>query len=410
MNIIIPTGQKEVSQKVSHLLILASQAGFDIGSIKVSSSEHQAQVIVEATNSRVAIASDILPGSCSGCCDYVVRYRHGQSQSTLSSLLNHPVFGGVYVDVNTESGFGDIWSCRGSVIKGATGESSIGNTVEHLSWFVIAIALEFPLEDAVMLARAGSVSRETWPFSREHFFTPILESEDLRIQVGWATAAAQANFPTIHKSALGLYPVVDSVDWIERLLKLGIHTIQLRIKDRQVVNLEDSVEKAIALGRAYGAQVFINDYWQLAIKHGAFGVHLGQEDIEVADLAALSKHNIALGLSTHGYYELLRIAQLNPSYIALGHIFPTTTKVMPSKPQGLVRLALYQRLIDSMQYGQSKGIPTVAIGGIDLDTAPCVWHCGVSSLAVVRAITLSDNVSHVVSQFSLLMKRDCHDR
>jgi thiamine-phosphate pyrophosphorylase len=324
----------------------------------------------------------------------------------LSSLIEQLTFGDVYVDVATGSGFGDIWSCREEVIKGATGATCVGNQIEHLSWFVVAITLDFPLEDAVMLARAGSVSRETWPFSREHFFTPVLENEALNIRVGWATAAAQATFPNIEKLSLGLYPVVDSVDWIERLLKLGIRTIQLRIKDKLLPNLEGSIEKAIALGREYDAQVFINDHWQLAVKYRAFGVHLGQEDIEVADLNELAENDIALGLSTHGYYELLRIAQLHPSYIALGHIFPTTTKEMPSKPQGLVRLALYQTLINSMQYGQLKGIPTVAIGGIDLNTAPAVWQCGVSSLAVVRAITLSDNVVSVVSEFSKLMEGD----
>ncbi|MDW3116357.1 thiamine phosphate synthase, partial [Vibrio sp. 1727] len=153
----------------------------------------------------------------------------------------------------------------------------------------------------------------------------------------------------------------------------------------------------------YDAQVFINDYWQLAIKHGAFGVHLGQEDIEDSNLSQLSAAGICLGLSTHGYYELLRIVQINPSYIALGHIFPTTTKQMPSKPQGLVRLALYQKLIDSIPYGESVGYPTVAIGGIDQSNAEQVWQCGVSSLAVVRAITLSESPKQVIEFFDQLM-------
>ena len=104
--------------------------------------------------------------------------------------------------------------------------------------------------------------------------------------------------------------------------------------------MEQQIIRAIELGRQYQAQVFINDYWQLAIKHGAYGVHLGQEDIEESNLAQITRAGIRLGLSTHGYYELLRIVQIHPSYIALGHIFPTTTKQMPSKPQGLVRFCL----------------------------------------------------------------------
>ena len=131
---------------------------------------------------------------------------------------------------------------------------------------------------------------------------------------------------------------------------------------------------------------------------------MGQEDIEESNLSQLSKAGIKIGLSTHGYYELLRIVQINPSYIALGHIFPTTTKQMPSKPQGLVRLALYQQLIDTIPYSEELiGYPTVAIGGIDQSTAEQVWDCGVSSLAVVRAITLAEDPKAVIEFFEALM-------
>ncbi|WP_102402691.1 thiamine phosphate synthase, partial [Vibrio sp. 10N.261.55.A7] len=251
-----------------------------------------------------------------------------------------------------------------------------------------------------------SVSRETWPSEFESFPIPVLENSSLSIQVGWTVEGKQVSFPKLTKPSLGLYPVVDSVEWIEKLLKMGVKTTQLRIKDPELLNLEEQVKRAIQLGEEYNAQVFINDYWQLAVKHGAFGVHLGQEDIEESNLSALSESNIKLGLSTHGYYELLRIVQIEPSYIALGHIFPTTTKEMPSKPQGLVRLSLYQRLIDTIPYSRGElGFPTVAIGGIDQTTAPSVWDCGVSSLAVVRAITLSDSPQSVIEDFSYIMSR-----
>ena len=188
------------------------------------------------------------------------------------------------------------------------------------------------------------------------------------------------------------------------MLKLGINTVQLRIKNPQQADLEQQVARSIDLGREYNAQVFINDYWQLALKHDAFGVHLGQEDIEESNLSQLSFAGIKIGLSTHGYYELLRIVQINPSYIALGHIFPTTTKQMPSKPQGLVRLSLYQQLIDTIPYTEQLiGYPTVAIGGIDQSTAEQVWDCGVSSLAVVRAITLAEDPKKVIEFFEKLM-------
>lgn len=112
-------------------------------------------------------------------------------------------------------------------------------------------------------------------------------------------------FPaTPHK--LGLYPVVDSVEWIARLLEAGVTTIQLRIKDLPDEQVEEDIAAAIALGRRYQARLFINDYWRLAIKHGAYGVHLGQEDLDTTDLAAIHRAGLRLGVSTHDDAELAR--------------------------------------------------------------------------------------------------------
>ena len=187
-----------------------------------------------------------------------------------------------------------------------------------------------------------------------------------------------APFPAT-ASRLGLYPVVDSVEWIARLLEVGVRTIQLRIKDREEETVEPAVIASIALGKRYNARLFINDYWQLAVKHRAYGVHLGQEDLDVANLNAIREAGLRLGVSTHDDYELDRALAIRPSYIALGHIFPTETKAMPSAPQGLTEL---QRHITRL-----KGVSTVAIGGISLAHAPAVLATGVGSIAVVSAIT-----------------------
>ncbi|MDF7666860.1 thiamine phosphate synthase [Orbaceae bacterium ESL0727] len=183
--------------------------------------------------------------------------------------------------------------------------------------------------------------------------------------------------PTAHQ--LGLYPVVDSVAWLAKLLPLGIKTIQLRIKNRQPAKVEADIMQAILLGKQYQARLFINDYWQLAIKHHAYGVHLGQEDIQTADLSAIAEAKLRLGISTHCDREIDNILAIHPSYIALGHIFPTQTKQMPSKPQGLIALA--------EQVKKLQQIPTVAIGGISIDRAEAVLKTGVGSIAVVSAIT-----------------------
>ncbi|POZ13627.1 thiamine phosphate synthase [Lelliottia aquatilis] len=188
----------------------------------------------------------------------------------------------------------------------------------------------------------------------------------------------QPNFPTVPQR-LGLYPVVDSVEWIERLLKAGVKTLQLRIKDKRDEEVESDVSAAIELGRRFDARLFINDYWQLAIKHQAYGVHLGQEDLETADLNAIREAGLRLGVSTHDDMEIDVALAARPSYIALGHVFPTQTKQMPSAPQGLAQLARHiTRLGD---------YPTVAIGGISLERAPAVLETGVGSIAVVSAIT-----------------------
>lgn len=182
---------------------------------------------------------------------------------------------------------------------------------------------------------------------------------------------------------LGLYPVVDSPEWIERLLEMGVRTLQLRIKDQPDEVAEPAIAQAIALGKRYDARLFINDYWQLAIKHQAYGVHLGQEDLDVADLAHIYQAGLRLGLSTHDDAELDRALAIQPSYIALGHIFPTQTKEMPSAPQGIEQLKHHLTRLTQ--------IPTVAIGGISIARAPEVLATGVGSIAVVSAITQADD-------------------
>ncbi|HIG8799419.1 TPA: thiamine phosphate synthase [Raoultella terrigena] len=199
----------------------------------------------------------------------------------------------------------------------------------------------------------------------------------------------QPDFPPV-PFRLGLYPVVDSVVWIERLLKAGVRTIQLRIKDKREADVEDDVIAAIALGRQYHARLFINDYWQLAIKHQAWGVHLGQEDLETTDLSAIRHAGLRLGVSTHGDMEIDVALAARPSYIALGHVFPTQTKQMPSAPQGLEQLA---RHISRLQ-----DYPTVAIGGISLERAPAVLGTGVGSIAVVSAITQAADWQQATAQ------------
>ncbi|MEZ8064985.1 MULTISPECIES: thiamine phosphate synthase [Vibrio] len=409
VKILIPSQYIELTGEVQNCLLVAKRQGLATDAVELGVSPTQYFSIVDAQQVlSIGFVHDVdLLAECKlAQLNHIIDYSNSVSLVDVCDAFTQTP-NTIYIGVSDDSAVLDLWSHLGSnrVIKSESTAHQELDSRSHFAWLLTLLALEFPLEDALVLARAASnVSRGTWPAHYQNFPIPVLEDERLDISVGWANQGTSLSFPELSKDSLGLYPVVDDAEWIERLLKLGINTIQLRIKNPQQADLEQQVARSIELGREHNAQVFINDYWQLALKYGAFGVHLGQEDIEESNLSQLSLAGIKIGLSTHGYYELLRIVQINPSYIALGHIFPTTTKQMPSKPQGLVRLSLYQQLIDTIPYTEKLvGYPTVAIGGIDQSAAAQVWDCGVSSLAVVRAITLAEDPKQVVEFFDKLM-------
>ncbi|MEG9487334.1 thiamine phosphate synthase [Mannheimia indoligenes] len=209
--------------------------------------------------------------------------------------------------------------------------------------------------------------------------------EDIDFFPQTALVSAPLNLPKKPFAAtdyqLGLYPVVESFEWIERLILAGIKTLQIRVKNRPLAEVETEIARSIKLAKQYNVRLFVNDYWQLAVKYQAYGVHLGQEDLATADLNAIQQAGLRLGVSTHGYFEIMRALAIQPSYIAFGHVFPTQTKAMPSQPQGLINLANYADLVAPLQ------MPTVAIGGINEDRIENVMSTGVGSAAVVSAIT-----------------------
>lgn len=198
-------------------------------------------------------------------------------------------------------------------------------------------------------------------------------------------------FPDCGASPLGFYPIVPNVEWLERILPLGVATVQLRVKNKQGEALEQEIAAAIACARRYDARLFVNDYWQLALKHGAYGVHLGQEDLETADIVALAQAGIRLGISTHCYAEVARALALRPSYIAVGPVFHTTTKEMRFAPQGVEALARWRRSLPSY--------PLVAIGGMFRHNAQEVLATGVDTIAVVRDVTTANAPETVVREW-----------
>ena len=203
------------------------------------------------------------------------------------------------------------------------------------------------------------------------------------------------SFPPL-SGPLGFYPVVPDAAWVQRLLDWGVRTVQLRFKaaGHTAAEIEREVFAAVAAGKQVpGAQVFINDHWQLALAAGAYGVHLGQEDLDTVDIDALRRAGLRLGLSTHTPQELARAKAVQPSYLAIGPIYPTTLKVMPYAPVGLAQLKEWAAL--------AAPYPVVAIGGISLERLPGVLAClngGNDGVAVVSAVTLAADPQQAAQQ------------
>ena len=177
------------------------------------------------------------------------------------------------------------------------------------------------------------------------------------------------------------YPIFDHPDWLKRMLPLGVKLVQLRMKNRTDAELKAAIADARDQCKVYGAVLVVNDYWQIAIDLGCDWIHLGQEDLDAADILAIRKANIKIGVSTHEHAELDRALGLNPDYIAFGPIYPTILKKMRWHEQGLDRLAEWRRLVGD--------IPLVGIGGMNVARAPGVFKAGADIVSVVTDITLN---------------------
>jgi len=246
------------------------------------------------------------------------------------------------------------------------------------------IALGYSLLDALVIAKAyvnqglrsapglgkgqGPLAHLAWP-----------ENQD---DIPWLTKQADQGrnrheFPDCGHEAIGFYPIVDSAERVEKLVRQGVRTIQLRLKNVSDRIVEQETIESIRVASEGNSRLFINDYWQLAIKHQAYGVHLGQQDLDSADLSAIAQAGLRLGVSTHNYAEVAVALSLRPSYMAVGPIFATSSKPVDTLPQGLLALRRWRR---SLKY------PLVAIGGINLQNAKEVLAAGADGIAVIKGI------------------------
>jgi thiamine-phosphate pyrophosphorylase len=171
------------------------------------------------------------------------------------------------------------------------------------------------------------------------------------------------------------YPIVPDLAWLERLVPLGVTTVQLRIKDAAPERVRHEIAESLKVCARHGCQLIVNDYWQEALALGADYIHLGQEDLAAADVGAIHAKGVRLGISTHSAEELAVALAARPDYVALGPIYETKLKVMKWAPQGLARLAEWK--------GRIGALPLVAIGGITPERADGVVAAGADSVAVI---------------------------
>lgn len=174
------------------------------------------------------------------------------------------------------------------------------------------------------------------------------------------------------------YLIVDSAAWIARLVPLGVKLVQLRIKDHTIEHVRREVAAARSLCAEAGTCLVVNDYWQCALEQDCEFVHLGQADLDSADVPALRRGGVRIGVSTHSHAELDRALSFDPDYVALGPIYPTLLKSMPWAPQGLDRITEWKRLAGAK--------PLVAIGGLTVERLPGVFAAGADIAAVVTDI------------------------
>ncbi|MFD2739152.1 thiamine phosphate synthase [Sulfitobacter aestuarii] len=177
------------------------------------------------------------------------------------------------------------------------------------------------------------------------------------------------------------YPIFDHSDWLARLLPLGIKLVQLRVKDMDETRLREQIRISRDLCRAAGAVLVINDHWQIALEEGCDFVHLGQEDLDGADLDALRRAGVRLGISTHDRAELERAMSCAPDYVALGPVYPTILKQTKWHQQGLEKLTEWKGLIGE--------VPLIAIGGMSAARAPGAFAAGADVVSAVTDITLN---------------------
>jgi len=321
-------------------------------------------------------------------------------EATAAEIDRIAAAGAVLIETDREGGrwIDTVRSPMGTWVLDVRADGDTPHSPAFVAVLLAAMSLHFPAHDALCIARAWQPGTTGWPRDFARF---------PRVRHAALAAPGQAPAPFAPcPPDLGLYAVVPGAEWIERLVPLAVPTVQLRFKSDDAAAVRGEVARAAQAARGRASRLFINDHWRVALDHhaamggdsGIYGIHLGQEDLDQADLDAIRASGLRLGVSTHGYAEMLRVAAIGPSYLALGAIFPTTTKVMPTAPQGMGRFQAYVALMQPVMPA------LVGIGGVNGGNLREVLDVGVGSAAVVRAITEAGDVPAAVASLNAIFR------
>lgn len=246
-----------------------------------------------------------------------------------------------------------------------------------------ALALSYPLADALVVARAyvsaglrraerpgggrALLDRGGWPS----------EARDLP----WISMSENPDpgeaFRPPRPEDIRFCPIAAAAEDARELYEAGARLVQIRIKNLEGAELLRELRRTVEIARSMGRRVIVNDYWEAALELKADGVHLGQDDLEGVDFGRLARSGMLLGISAHDYFELARGWNHRPSYFGVGAVFPTPSKQVDYPPLGLAGL---QRL------AALSPVPVVAIGGITLERAAEVYAHGADGIAVISDV------------------------
>jgi thiamine-phosphate pyrophosphorylase len=189
--------------------------------------------------------------------------------------------------------------------------------------------------------------------------------------------------PHLHKG----YLVIEQV---KLALQGGVRVIQIREKELSTPDFSALVAEALRLTRAYDAFLIVNDAVDVAIAAGADGVHLGQEDMPLGEARDLLGSNAVIGISVQTPAQAIDAEVGSADYIAVSGVFPTATKTDVGRYPGLDGVTQIRR---------STGLPIIAIGGINPQNCRRVIEAGAHGVAVVTAITMSDDIPGTCRNF-----------